>query len=114
MPDDPFSLPKPGQNAPADWALSTYNSATCSDTIETSDGNWASEMLCDVAIGISNRTIASQDFLDSEGAGATVTVNSDGTVTITDLDVNYLKMFHPKTKANWHIAQAVNDALRKN
>lgn len=115
VPAYPFALPKPIEDdAPSDWALSTYNSATCSDSIEASDGNWASEMLCDMAIGISNGSITSQDFLDNEGAGATITANSDGTITITDLDVNYLKMFHPKTEANWHIAQAVTDALIKN
>lgn len=114
IPDAPFHLPGQRSGAPSDWSVTRYDSASCSDSVPTSPGNWASEMLCDAAIGIANGTITAQDFLNNEGAGATVTVNNDGSVTIADLDVSYIKMFHPKTRANWHIAQALSDALRAN
>ena len=39
--------------------------------------------------------------------------NGDGSVTITDFEVRYTNMFHPRTRAHWHIAQAVSDAFRR-
>lgn len=39
-----------------------------------------------------------------------VTRNADGSGTITG-GVRYTKMFHPKARANWHIAQAVLDVM---
>jgi hypothetical protein len=114
IPDAPFHLPAQRVRAPSDWPLSTYNSASCSDSVPASPGDWASEMLCDTAKGIANGTITAQDFLNNEGAGAIVAANNDGSVTITDLNVAYTKLFHPKTRANWHIAQAISDALRSN
>jgi len=67
-------------------------------------------MNCDVAKGIASGQIATGSGDDTVYSGD-VARNSDGSVSITDFQVRFMKMFHPKTRANWHIAQAVSDAF---
>lgn len=114
VPGSPFRLLSARAGAPSDWQLQLYNSATCDDNTPLFEGDWGSDFICDAAKGISNRTITASDYLSGEGSNVLVTVLDDGSVLIAELDVSYTKMFHPKTRANWHIAQAVNDALRSN
>jgi hypothetical protein len=114
VPGSPIRLPSARAGAPSDWQLQLYNSATCDDNAPLFEGDWGSDFICDAAKGIANGTITASDYLSGEGSNVLVTVLDDGSVLIAELDVSYTKMFHPKTPANWHIAQAVNDALRSN
>lgn len=114
VPGSPFRLPSARAGAPSDWQLQLYNSATCDDNTPLFEDNWGSDFICDAAKGIANGTITASDYLSGEGSNVLVTVLDDGSVLIAELDVSYTKMFHPKTPANWHIAQAVNDELRSN
>jgi hypothetical protein len=68
----------------------------------------------DVAKGIASGAIATGSAGDDTTYNGDVTRNSDGSVMITHFQVRFTKMFHPKTRANWHIAQAVSDAFRRN
>jgi hypothetical protein len=71
-------------------------------------------MNCDVAKSIASGVITTGPGDDDMVYNGDVTRNSDGSVTITDFMVRFSKMFHPKTRANWLIAQAVNNHLRRN
>ncbi|KAK4177382.1 hypothetical protein QBC36DRAFT_289564 [Triangularia setosa] len=95
-----------------DWSIKSYNSQTCAD-----QGGIALETAsCKITNGIASGGIAvvegSPD--DDYVYMGDVAYNSDGGVTITETDFKYAKMFHPKTRKTWHIAQAASDAFRRN
>ncbi|KAM3446251.1 hypothetical protein MY3296_009850 [Beauveria thailandica] len=108
--DEHFYMPpKQESQAPDKWSVSVQSS-TCNDT---EDGNEPLRpMLCSAAKAVANGTLTTNDIDHAAGEGGSSAVkNSDGSVTITDFSVAYLKMFHPKTRANWRIAQAVHDVM---
>ncbi|KAK8143433.1 hypothetical protein G3M48_007257 [Beauveria asiatica] len=108
--DEHFDMPpKKESQAPDKWSVSVQSS-TCNDT---EDGNEPLRpMLCSAAKAVANGTLTTSDIDHAAGEGGSSAVkNSDGSVTITDFSVAYLKMFHPKTRANWRIAQAVHDVM---
>ncbi|KAK3395299.1 hypothetical protein B0H63DRAFT_518361 [Podospora didyma] len=76
--------------------------ATPKSTMQLAICNPLAQLMVD---GISRVDTANADI---------VAKNPDWTVTVTASEVAYNNIFHPKTRANWHIAQAANDALRKN
>ncbi|TQV92116.1 hypothetical protein V2A60_004415 [Cordyceps javanica] len=104
-----FNLPAPDDDAPGGWSVNV-TSSTCSEAVDPNEPLVA--MICSYAKDIANGTIAITEFQGSGGSGPDQAVrNSDGSVTIMDWSTRFEKMFHPKTRANWHIAQAVTDAL---
>ncbi|KAH8744127.1 LysM domain-containing protein [Diaporthe sp. PMI_573] len=109
-----FHLPPQRTNAPSDWSIDNYNSGTCSATEPGDSSEPLDAMNCDVAKGVASGAIPTGSGDDDTVYHDDVTRNSDGSVTITDFEVRFTKMFHPKTRANWHIAQAVSDAFRRN
>lgn len=114
VPGSSFRLPSPRAGAPSDWQLQLYNSDTCDDSAPLFEGDWGAEFLCDAAKGIANGTVTASQYRSGEGSGFGVSVFDNGTVLLAELDMSYTKMFHPKMRANWHTAQAVDDALRVN
>lgn len=108
-----FSMPPPkNKKAPGGWSISVQSS-TCSDSEDPDEP--LRPMLCSAAKDIANGTLTINNFTAAAGqGGSSVVQNSDGSVTITDYSVAYMKMFHPKTRANWHIAQAVHGAMNLN
>jgi hypothetical protein len=110
-----FYLPPPQQGAPpGGWSIDTYNSGTCSASELGNSSEPLDSMNCDVAKGIASGAIAVGPVDNDTVYNGDVMRNNDGSVTITDFKVRFTKMFHPKTRANWHIAQAVHEALRWN
>jgi hypothetical protein len=109
-----FQLPPQRPRAPGSWSIETYNSGTCSTTQPEDSSEPLDTMNCDVAKGIASGVITTGPGDDDMVYNGDVTRNSDGSVTITDFMVRFSKMFHPKTRANWLIAQAVNNHLRRN
>ena len=103
-----FHMPAQHDGAPSGWSISSANSRTCT-TGSTDDPR--DDLLCDIAKAVENNTVGVQSAIDD---AFNVTTNPDGSVTITDFAVRFNKMFHPKVRANWHIAQAVSDAFRRN
>lgn len=114
VPESPFHLPLQLSGAPGTWQLQMYQSETCNDNVTLFDGDWGSELLCDISRGIASGTISADDFNKAESPQAFAFTDGKGDFSVVDLDVSYTKMFHPKTRANWHIAQAVFQALRVN
>ncbi|PMB67896.1 putative glucan endo-1,3-beta-glucosidase [Beauveria bassiana] len=108
-----FSMPPPkNKNAPGGWSISVQSS-TCSDSEDPDEP--LRPMLCSAAKDIANGTLTINNLENAGGqGGSSVVKNSDGSVTITDYSVAYMKMFHPKTRANWHIAQAIHGAMTLN
>lgn len=108
-----FMPPKWKDDAPDDWAIRIVTSRDCSPLKAAASGDASDfdEILCGFAQAIQNGTIKPLDY---PGGGGAVTYNRDGSITVADTWVRFNKMFHPKTRANWHIAQAVSDALRRN
>ena len=106
-----FALPPTfDQKAPGSWSKD-YNSATCADD----DPIALENALCDMAKAIANGTMSAADFMSIAGDPVSgITQNPDGSVTIQDWYVRFTKMFHPKTRANWRIAQALHESLRLN
>ncbi|KAL6702737.1 hypothetical protein ACN47E_000971 [Coniothyrium glycines] len=100
-------------NAPSGWSIPSYNSGTCPANQPGDSSEPLDTMNCDIAKGLATGQIATGTGSDTVYDGE-VTRNSDGSVSITDFVVRFTKMFHPKTRANWHIAQAVSDAFRRN
>lgn len=106
-----FHMPPQRANAPSDWSIYTYNSNICTNNDADSLENPNCEIVKCIASGsISNGADPNDDTFYT----AEVIRNPDESVTITDWKVRLNKMFHPKTKANWHIAQAASDAFRRN
>ncbi|ATY64012.1 LysM domain protein [Cordyceps militaris] len=106
-----YMPPKEDGDAPDSWSISVQSSM-CSESEDANEP--LRPMLCAAARQVANGTLTISDIekTGDVGAGAGAAVkNSDGSVTITAYSVAYLKMFHPKTRANLHIAQAVHDAL---
>lgn len=114
VPEPPFHLPDQKVGAPTSWQLQLYKSDTCNDNVTLFEGDWGSEMICDISKGIANGTISVDEFNTAESPSAVAYSDGKGDFTEIDLDVKYAKMFHPKTRANWHVAQAVFQALRLN
>ncbi|KAH7071790.1 LysM domain-containing protein [Paraphoma chrysanthemicola] len=108
-----FRMPPARPNAPSGWSIPSYNSGTCPANQPGDSSEPLDTMNCDIAKGLATGQIATGTGSDTVYDGE-VMRNSDGTVSITDFVVRFTKMFHPKTRANWHIAQAVSDAFRKN
>ncbi|OAA34929.1 LysM domain protein [Beauveria brongniartii RCEF 3172] len=108
--DEHFYMPpKKESQAPDKWSVSVQSS-TCNDTEDSNEP--LRPMLCSAAKAVANGTLTTSDIDHAAGEGGSSAVkNSDGSVTITDFSVAYLKMFHPKTRANWRIAQAVHDVM---
>ncbi|OAA78457.1 LysM domain protein [Akanthomyces lecanii RCEF 1005] len=107
-----FMPPKKESQAPDKWSISVQSS-TCNDTEDSNQP--LRPMLCSAAKEVANGTLTTKDIDHAAGEGSSSAVkNSDGSVTITDFSVAYLKMLHPKTRANWYIAQAVFKALSFN
>lgn len=110
---DGFHMPPP-KNAKrsAQSGNSSVNSATCDDTYDESLP--LSAMPCSVAKLMANNTIATTGN-DPSYEGIDAKREADGSVTINGglLGDRYDKMFHPKTRANWHIAQYILQDLRK-
>lgn len=110
-----FIMPNTDEvDAPPDWAVVSYNSGNCTDG-DAGLVDPLENMLCSMAKEIAAGDMTAAEFTGSGGVGMDqVTVNSDATVTVIDFVVRFMKMFHPKTRANWHIAQAINGAFRLN
>jgi hypothetical protein len=108
-----FRMPPQRPGAPSGWSIPEYKSNTCPATQPGGSSEPLDTMNCDVAKGLASGEIVtgsgSEEVYDGD-----VTRNGDGSVSITDYVVRFTKMFHPKTRANWHIAQAVSDAFRRN
>ena len=87
-----------------DWPTTTYSSATCGSM----DLEWWDSVTCDTAIeAAGNATLLAemeQEIAASGNAVPSVTVAGHGAVSITEIDVKWLKMFHPKSKFNQQIA----------
>ncbi|KAI0452791.1 pectate lyase superfamily protein-domain-containing protein [Xylaria acuta] len=107
-----FHIPPQRPNAPSDWSIDTYNSNTCS----VGDGGTMplETFNCAVAKDIASGGIPVGSGDPEDVYTSDVTHGGDGSVSITETAVKYAKMFHPKTRANWHIAQAISDAFRRN
>lgn len=57
--------------------------------------------MCALAKDMANNTLSVDDYEHSGEDGLDqATVNPDGSVTVTDFSVKYVKMFHRKTRAN--------------
>lgn len=99
-----------------DGTTTTYNSNTCAGI---AFADWVDDILCTTAItAAANPTeyvpLIQADFTANFEAGASVTQNSDGSVTITDFKLRYLKIFHPKSKYNQQIAVLIyNEVVRR-
>lgn len=116
-PDDvPTDVPlhAPLQGAASDWPIITINSNTCNSTSLVG----AEHAICDMAIEAaadSSQLDKLRTFLNNNGDGdSTVTLNNDGSVSITEVDVKYAKMYHPKARANLAIARSLVTILRDN
>lgn len=105
-----FNLPPSSVNdAPSDWPWGV-TSSLCSDVIDVNQPLDA--MLCYIAKDIANGTLTVADYQKIGGPDAGQVVQfADGSVLITAHWTAFKKMFHPKTRANWHIAQAILDKL---
>ncbi|KAL2017482.1 hypothetical protein VTK56DRAFT_2078 [Thermocarpiscus australiensis] len=115
--DEGFQMPpKYNSGAPDGWSVETDNSAACSDAGADGLPDPLDDMLCSVAKAVANGSVSAQDVANSGGDGLNLVgaPGADGSVSVSDFRVRFTKMFHPKTRANWHIAQAVNAAFRLN
>ena len=113
--EEGFINPPQKAGAPHDWSVEIDISDTCDATNPNSLVDPLDDMLCAVAQAIAQGNSTVQDFESSGGAGEDIAlVNADGSVTVQDFNTRFAKMFHPKTRANWHIAQAVHEGLRYN
>lgn len=107
-----FNMP-PSYGGASNSGLVNVTSSSCSEN-ELGDPEVpdVDPMLCSLAKSIANNTLSISDFENSGDADVgSAVVNPDGSVTITDWLTPYVKMFHPKTRTNWRIAQRINKEL---
>lgn len=75
---------------------------------------WGDRLICDTAIAaVSNSTLLSILQSDIE-PGLSITVDSQGYILATDLDVKYAKMFHPKSLYNQKVGLQVLTSIIAN
>lgn len=120
LPDN-YPLPSPKPGAPGSWSLETetINSATdCPSETDNAGNTVYSYFWCDMAITLAGNSTAVEAFstnmLNNGDDSTTAILNSDGSVTISSSNTKYNKMFHPKSAAQFSIAQLILEQLRYN
>lgn len=93
------------------WPTVTYSSANCASLDLTW---WGDRLICDTAIAAaSNSTLLGILQSDIE-PGLSITVDGQGHILATDLDVKYAKMFHPKSLYNQKVGLQVLTSIITN